>query len=117
MSVGEEIKNLEAAIREAHTLLKDLRAATKDAKDAIVQVRAVARSVFEEEMAAQVDAGLKSYAEGIGKSIDEATEAVFHRFDTIANTLLGEGKRARKQGQTALRDLIEEKIAREGSAL
>lgn len=76
-------------IREAHAATKDLRQAIKDAEQAVSNL---AGPLIEAKCEAVLVEGIELYQEVLRKAIDKATEAVFHRFDTLADTLTGKGK-------------------------
>lgn len=95
--VREEVDDLIVRTREAHEVLKDIKAATKELNDTIrhadeaqVQLMAALVRVVDEAIGEAIETGLANYAAAIESSIDQATKAVYERFDIIAGILLGE---------------------------
>ena len=94
---SEEIDELIVRTREAHEVLKDIKAATKELQDTIkhadeaqIQLLAALVHVVDEAIGEAIETGLVNYAGAIETSIDTATTAVYQRFDIIASILLGE---------------------------
>lgn len=96
------------AIHEARIVTRDLRAATKEAKDMLASVR----SAVNDRIDSEVTAGLERYAEALGDAIAKATLAVDRRFQTLTDIMLGEDAKSRRLGEPTLRELLE-KRARE----
>jgi LPS O-antigen subunit length determinant protein (WzzB/FepE family) len=106
MTAVDEVAELREATRQAHEALKDLRLAVKEAvklKDSIEQAAQVA---MDERIAPAVEKGLEEFRESLKKAIDTGTEAVFHRFDTVADTLLGEDRATRRQGKPSIPEMF-----------
>jgi hypothetical protein len=104
-----DLEALRTATREAHEAIRDLRTETKRAAAVAGEVAAVADVEVEQRIAAAVAAGLEEYRATLDGAIKDATEAVFARFDTIRDTLLGETKRHRRRGEPSLPELIEDR--------
>lgn len=80
---------LKEAITEGRQLLQDMKAERKEYEKLFEKVRAETRSTIEEYIAVQVKTGLASYSASMRKATDDATKAVFKRFDTLADILMG----------------------------
>lgn len=106
-SPAEEAEELRAATREAHEAMQDMRALIREMGEIEQRLRKTAGEVFEERMMAQVSEGLARYGESIGRAIEDATQAVYKRFDTIADVLLGEDRASRRTGRASLADYAE----------
>lgn len=101
---------LREAIGEAHGLIKDLRQATRDGRSVIDDLMT---QKISDKLDAEVVKGLQTYQKSITKAVDDATEAVFKRFDTLAETLLGETQKTRRQKrQRTIPELVEEAAAK-----
>ena len=96
-SPDEKIKELKQATRAANEVLAELKDTLKDVKKARDEISKLLESAFEDQIASVVSDTLASYKESIDKAIDDATQAVFDRFETISKTLLGETKEARRK--------------------
>lgn len=101
-SIEEEVVDLRQATREAHEAMQGMRDLIREVKAVTAEARTVADEVFSERMSAQVEAGLASYRESINTAIENATQAVYARFDTITDLMLGESKGQRREGLTPL---------------
>jgi putative cell wall-binding protein len=100
MAEKTEAEELRAATREAHEVLKDLRQVVREAKVVRNSLHASAEKALEDGINATVEASLEKYRDTIEKAIEEATKAVFDRFDTLADHLMGETKKAKRQGKS-----------------
>lgn len=98
MAKEEQIlSELKETIREAHGLIKDIRREQKQSqelRDQVVDALAKAIASGKEAVAShineQVKVGLEEYKASIDTAIDKATQAVFKRFDTLADIMMGE---------------------------
>src|SRR4051794_22783027 len=91
----KEIEDVRELVRELHGLVKDARQARRELGAEVEAVRALMQKKFEEECTTVVRAGLEEYQVQLAKHIEEATAAVYRRFDTIAEILVkGPKKRA-----------------------
>lgn len=107
MSTEDEVLALKEATREAHEAIKDLRQVIKEARQVDAHLAEKAYAALETGVAEIVAAGLDEYKVTISKAIDTSTEAVFRRFDTIADLLMGEDKTTRRRGEPSLVELAE----------
>lgn len=95
--IGEMIEQLVAANEEAHQNIKDLRALIREAEEYKAGVEKMTNDTIEsihdtvEDLINQTVAeGLEAYQEKIMEAIERTTDAVYARFDSLANILLGE---------------------------
>lgn len=92
--------NLREATREANGLAGDLRSMIKEAK---TLVATLVETVIRDEVTRQL--GLMTSE--VKDATDQATDAVFARFDKLTATLLGELQTRRDKGDPSLPDLID----------
>lgn len=105
---AEEAEELRAATREAHEAMKDMRGLIREMATVEERLRETAATVFAERIEEQVAAGLAQYSESISTAIDNATEAVDRRFDTIASIMLGEDPATVRKGLPSIKDYAEQ---------
>lgn len=100
-----DLAALRAATREAHEAIQDLRAATREARAVLAEIEQAAARTVDERMGEQVQRGLAEYTDAVSRAIDDASQAVYHRFDTMADILLGETDAERRRGKPSIPDL------------
>ncbi len=88
---------MKALIREAHEVMKDLRQTMRDAGRIRADVALLAKTAAEDVVDPVIASTLETYQATIAAAIESATEAVYARFDTIADLLLGETKSQRRR--------------------
>lgn len=88
-SVDEDIERLQQATRAAHEAVQEL----KDLRRELKQLRDSIPSTVQDLLAEAVSQGLSDYDKSLRDAIEQGTQAVFRRFDTIADILLGEDRR------------------------
>lgn len=110
-TVDEDIARLKEATREAHEAMKDLNMMIQMAKATTKELNTAVSEALENGIGKQVKEGLDQYAESLNAAIDGATQAVYKRFDQIADILLGEDKSSQRSGKPSIPDLIKQKIA------
>lgn len=100
----EDTDALRLVVREAHEVIKDLRTVIREATE-------VRKGITDDIAAAvtggiddAVKIGLEGYSAAISVAIEDATEAVYQRFDTIAETLLGITERDKREGNVSIAD-------------
>lgn len=101
-------RDLEAArevTRALHEATKDARALLKEVEQHKKVLLNAVTTRFDEEVTSVVKAGLDRYQESLERHIGLATEAVYKRFDTIRDVLLGESKTARRRGERPIEDM------------
>jgi N-methylhydantoinase B/oxoprolinase/acetone carboxylase alpha subunit len=86
----EEVASLNALVRESHECIKDLNAAMKNAEKMIERIENAAAQKVDEVVQPIIAEFLKHYADTMMQAIKEGEEAVYERFNDIANILLGE---------------------------
>lgn len=106
---AEEAEELRGLVSEAHEAMRDLTRIMREMRALRDEMETLVKTRFEEQMADAVSAGLESYKSSLDKAIGAATDATFARFDTIADELLGEGWRHRKQGDPSLTEMVKKK--------
>lgn len=98
----EEAEALREVVREAHAAIKDMTRVLREMRDVRAEIEAAAAKAFGDHMQEQVAAGLAEYRASIDAAIESATTAVYARFDTIADLMLGESAAQRRKGETPL---------------
>jgi len=91
---------LRAAVREAHEVVKDLRSLIHEGRELVGQIEAAAEATVDERIKSAVAVGLSNFQTQLNTSVEEATQAVFARFDKLADTLLGETKAEQRRGRS-----------------
>ena len=93
----EDVDNLIVRTREAHETLQELKRVQKEVEASIkvaeavkVQMMAATAAVVNDAIEESISIGLESYMGAIQKAIDDATDAVYERFDLITEAILGE---------------------------
>lgn len=101
----EDADALRVLVREAHEALKDIKATIREAKEAREELSSMTAVAVSESIDLAVSEGLETYAASIEKAIEDATNAVYNRFDVIAATLLGETEQDKRKGEPTMGDL------------
>jgi DNA anti-recombination protein RmuC len=104
------VRELHEAIQEARDVQKELRVTVEELHAVVKDYGADLQGVLSEE----AQKNLEVFQTQVKEHTEQASKAVMHRFDEIANILLGEGKKARRRGDTSLVDLAVEVTARNG---
>lgn len=94
------------AIREAHGVLRDLRSAQAETRDATNKLRVAAQEAIDSGISAEVARGLADYQTALAEAIEMATEKVYERFDTLGDLLMGEDKHSRSRAEPSLAELV-----------
>lgn len=90
MAVDEEtLAALREAITEGRELLQDMKYQKRRFKNFLDEVRKETSESVRERIDAQVKIGLDEYKATLEKATVDATKAVFKRFDTLADILMG----------------------------
>ena len=110
-----QLIELRDLIRQTHEATRDLRAVLREAKAVRDSLPAAAEKAVTEKFNAEVEAGLASFHDALGKAIEDATQAVFRRFDTIEKLLLGEDDKSVRAGKPSIPQMIETIAAVEGN--
>lgn len=104
MTPEEEVAALKAATREAHEAIKDLRAEIRKAKIAQEALLDRLTEAWTDGVDLVIKEGLESYRETIEQAIASAQQAVYARFDQVADVLLGEDRATVRKGDESLVD-------------
>jgi hypothetical protein len=86
-------------------VMKDLRVLIREGAETALALEAAARVGVSERLDDATAEGLARYAAGIETAIKESTEAVYERFDTIYDSLMGVTKTERRTGHSGLEEL------------
>ena len=108
----ETLAALREATRSAREAAKDLRGEVKAARE--FRQEFLSTPELDARLGELTAAALASYDEGIKKAIDDATQAVWNRFDTITMIALGEDPQSVREGKKTIPDLLREFIAAKG---
>lgn len=104
---ANEIADLKVAIREAHEILKDLKHMVKMAQQVRDEVMAAAGVLVNDAVEEAVGIGLDAYGKAIEIAIENATDAVYDRFDTLFENLMAVDKASVKKGDPSIYDMLE----------
>lgn len=89
MTPPSQEEALKELIREANAATKDLRKAIKEGQDFLEKTIADALA---KRIADEVGEGLKHYRETLDAKLETTQQAMFDRYDTLTNIMLGKGK-------------------------
>jgi len=106
VNTEDEVAALKAATREAHEAIKDLRAVIKEAREISSTLTVEMNDAWEHHVQDTVREGLAGYNAEIKKQIDLATQAVFDRFMDLGDRLLGVDKTTRRRGEPSIEDTV-----------
>lgn len=101
-------QRLRERIREANEATADLNSVLKQVKDYAPEL---VRSLLEEEVRREVG----KMQEVIGVKIEESSDAVVRRFDTLAAILLGNARGRHAEGDLSIPELVEKIVAQRDS--
>jgi hypothetical protein len=114
-AVSDEADTLVDLLRQAHEVMGDLRRLIKEAQAVVDSIPKRAMDEVGDLLIAASEKELVAYHQGVEESIQDAQQAIFDRFDSIANIILNVSKRTIRQGETAedaaqqIRKIIEER--------
>lgn len=112
------VEELKQATREARECLKDFRAMQREYRELSDDWETKAGRLMGES----AEEAMKHYFEVVENAIKMATDAVYRRFDTLANIMMGEEKgkdsiidllRKKNEKEKAIREGIVEEIIRD----
>lgn len=112
--ITRETAELKAVIRMAHEAIKDLKACLKEAREVRDELKTAAAERVEGRLNDAVEAGLVELDKSIETAIEDSTQKVYARFDTIADILLGEDRKSTRLGKPNLTNLAQAKRRRDG---
>ncbi|MFJ6841401.1 hypothetical protein ACIQRE_01890 [Streptomyces griseoluteus] len=98
-------EQLRAEIREARETLKDLHAATKNA-------RQLAPALVTSVLQAEVERQLGLLGEHTERAMDESVKRVVAKFDELYAVMTGQDHATRRSGQMSIPDLLAERAKR-----
>jgi len=102
--VASEADELRAATREAHEVMGDLARTMKQAEKLLADIEGKIPDLIsvqmDEVIGEAVRIGLEHYSEVIQKAIEDSTDAVYYRFDTILSILMGTDATGKKRGES-----------------
>lgn len=108
MTTDEEIAALRAATREAHEAIKDLRTAIREAADERQALTDLFPRLTEERIGEAVETGLAKFGVELQSAIDIATKKVFDRFDRISDIIMGETRANKRKREPTMVEQLEE---------
>lgn len=100
-TMQEEMEELRDLVREAHGVLGDLRRTIREAREMQDDLDSQIALGVGDRIESAVTIGLSGYTEEMKRHVDEASEAVYNRFDTISKILL-----ERDDERPGLEDLV-----------
>jgi hypothetical protein len=98
----EKNEELKMTIREANESLKEIKRAIKEGEKLLESVDVMVKAKFDTLIEAQVIEKLASYDESMKEAVENGTNAVYRRFDLIADILLGETNRRKRDGESIM---------------
>jgi hypothetical protein len=107
-----DLARIKEATREMHEAIQDAKAVQRELDVTLAHWRDSVEEMVEE--AAKVE--IEKLGIATKEAIDEATEKVFNRFDTIMAELLGETRRAKRKHGQSLPSQFREVLANERQA-
>jgi len=121
----DDLTALRDATREAHEAIKTLRIERKACEEERVRLARerdgladMIKAIWDAQMDYAVSVALESYLPAINEMIDKTEEAIFNRFDTITEVLLGSKKpEALADNNTLIEQLIHEKVTKHGPVI
>lgn len=107
MDTDAKIAALKEATREANEVLGDIKRTLREAREfAEVEVPKMVKATVEPI----VEENLASWKVALDESIEKSTQAVYARFDVIADLLLGEDRKSKKLGMPTVQQMVEKRI-------
>ena len=104
------------AIHEARVVTKDLRSAIAEARTVQRELQGQVAEIVDKEISTEVAKGLDEYKESLTKAIEKAEASVQKRFDDLADILLGEDAKTKRQGKASIPELARQKYRRTSGA-
>lgn len=101
-----ELEKIEAAEERLKELLTEARGMIKDLRNEQKRLEEFVKDSIKDKIEVEVETGLDKYKRELELAIKQATAAVFRRFDTIMNTLLGEDHKTKMSGKETLEELL-----------
>lgn len=104
-----DLEAIREATRAAHEALRDLRAATAEARE-------IAPAIVSEHLDREVEKAISALAAVTKRTMDTSVEKVIREFDRLSHILMGRTGPDRKQGRTPIPDLIGQPTGRPRAA-
>jgi len=98
----DELAQLRAATRQLHEVIQEAKQVRKDIQDRVDSIGPALDRVISECVAES----LNKYADTVLAAIEDATAMVYRRFETLADALLGEDRKSRKDGDATLQEVL-----------
>jgi hypothetical protein len=105
-----EAEDLRAATREAHEAMKDMKLLMRDARCLINDIHEAAYQEVNSIVGTFVREGMEAHNKAIEDAIEDATNLVYRRFAEIGDVLMGEDRGSKKSG-SAIKKLAEQWVA------
>ena len=109
-----EVEDLRAATREAHEAMKDMRLLMRDARCLITDIQEAVTIDINDKVSEQIRLAitvqLMSHQQEFGEAIEEATALVYKRFAEIGDILMGDDRNAKRAG-SAIHELAQQWVA------
>ncbi len=99
--LGQQAEALRELVREANGTIKDLRAATKEAREAGL-------AAVKDYLDAAVAEGLRDYNGTIKVAMGDAVAKVTAEFDALSNLLMGRTAEDKQEGKASIPELVHE---------
>ena len=104
----DDVAVLKAATREAHIAAQELASVIREARKLQADLKGFADVTVEKAMEPVIEAKFAEFNKAMNDGIEMATQAVFDRFDTIRDALLGENQATRRRGLETIPELAEQ---------
>jgi len=104
----DDVAVLKAATREAHVAAQELASVIREARKLQADLKGFADVTVSKVMEPVIEAKFAEFNKAMNDGIEMATQAVFDRFDTIRDALLGEDQATRRRGLETIPELAEQ---------
>lgn len=101
-----EIEELRAATREAHEAMKDIRLLMRDARVLMAELNECIGMDVKSTLNTAVAVGMAAHQAAIEEAITEAERLIYERFGAIGDVLLGEDRNSARTGN-AIREMAQ----------
>jgi hypothetical protein len=105
-----EAEDLRQATREAHEAMKDMKLLMRDVRVVIAELHEAAGTDVRDLLDSAVKAGMQAHKDAIGDAIEEGTKMVFRRFAELGEAMLGEDRAGKRNG-SAIKELAQKWVA------
>lgn len=113
-ALASKTAELQIATRMANEALSDMKAERKRCDRLINVMKSEAQKSVDAYLEPVVNAEIKKMTKVVEEQIEKATEAVYDRFDTIGDILMGTSRTDRKAGKPTLEQLARERVQNHG---